>query len=215
MPLPIYETADAVPVEFRELYHEIEGKWQPNLPDVTGAMTALATERQKAKDALKAQRVAEEKLADAERTQAAKDAQVPEEVLRGIREAEAAKTTAAERERDEAKAENRRLKLTDRVRTLALKHGVMADRIDDAMVLLDTRTDLGDEGGLVVKDAKGVATAESVDVFLGRTFKEEKPWLYAGSDSSGSGSTQSKPGAQPGASRANHTKTAQSVYGAL
>jgi shikimate 5-dehydrogenase len=49
----------------------------------------------------------------------------------------------------------------------------------------------GSDTNIVVKDKDGKATTEKIEDFLSKTFKKEKPWLYAGSGGSGSGATGS------------------------
>ena len=193
MPLPIYDTQDAVPDDVRDDYVEHEGKWQPK------AVVELAVEKRKRatllnekREAERLQKEAQDKLDAAERAAEAARKGISEDELQKIRDAEAAARRPIEEERDRLKAENRKLKLTDRVQSLALKHGVMPDRIEDAMLALERRTDLGDNDGIVVKDKDGNLTAETIDSFLSKTFKAEKPWLYAGSGASGSGADGSR-----------------------
>jgi hypothetical protein len=45
----------------------------------------------------------------------------------------------------------------------------------------------GSDTNIVVKDKDGKATTEKIEDFLSKTFKKEKPWLYAGSGARGSG----------------------------
>ena len=193
MPLPIYDTQDAVPDDVRDDYVEHEGKWQPK------AVVELAVEKRKRatllnekREAERLQKEAQDKLDAAERAAEAARKGISEDELQKIRDAEAAARRPIEEERDRLKAENRKLKLTDRVQSLALKHGVMPDRIEDAMLALECRTDLGDNDGIVVKDKDGNLTAETIGSFLSKTFKAEKPWLYAGSGASGSGADGSR-----------------------
>lgn len=192
MPWPIYDTHEDIPEAFRGEYEERDEngvkKWHPKLPDVTGAQTALQRERERAEKEEQARKKAERDLVELRRQQAAKDGNISDEQLQKLRDEDAKARKPIEEENERLKAENRKLKLTDRVRTTALTKGVLPDRIEDAMLLLESRTDLTSDGNdIVVKDKTGNITTEKLEVFLEKTFKQEKPWLYKGSGASGSG----------------------------
>lgn len=191
MALKLYDDKTQIPQDQQATAVELkDGKWAVDEPSADlgdAGRQAIAAEREKAANEEKARKKAEKELADLKREAAARASGVTEEQLQKIRTDEAAARAPIEAELATTKAENRKLKLTDRVKALALKHGIMTDRIDDAMVLLDSRTDLGDAGGIIVKGKDGVATAETVDDFLSKTFKTEKPWLYVGPGGSGAG----------------------------
>lgn len=195
MPFPVYDSQDAIPEPFRAEYEERDGKWHAKVPDVSGAQSALEKERQKARDEEKARKAAEKERDELKRARDAQEKGITEEQLQKLRDEEAKARKPIEEERDRLAAENRKLKLTDRARALALKSGVMPDRIDKAMKDLEGRLDLA-EGGetIVVKDAKGVITTESIEDFLTKTYKAEAPFFYAGSGASGSGSDGSSGG---------------------
>jgi hypothetical protein len=76
------------------------------------------------------------------------------------------------------------------VQALFLKYEGMADRVEDAMDRAREahRSDHG-WNGIVVKDKDGNITAETIDDFLKKTFRAEKPWLYKGTGASGSGAS--------------------------
>lgn len=199
MPLPVFDTQDAVPEAFRPEYEEREGKWHPKVPDVTKLNSALESERTARAEAEKAQKKAEKEAAELKRSAEARSKGITEEELQKIRDAEAAARKPIEDELASTKAENRKLKLTDRVKAKALESGVMPDRIEKAMRDLNSRVDLTEDGNsIVVKDASGKVTAETIDDFLSKTYKTEAPFFYAGSGSSGSGSEGSQGGAGQG-----------------
>lgn len=192
MPLPTFKTAEEIPESFRAEYVQVGEDWVPK------AESDLATERRKRaellnekKEADRLRKEAEEKLAESERSAEARARGISEEALEEIRQKERAGRKPIEDERDRLAAENRQLKLTDRVKALALAAGVMPDRIKQAMKILDGRTDLGDKDGIVVKNEDGSVSSETIDDFLGTTFKAESPWFYAGTGSSGSGAAGS------------------------
>ena len=200
MPLKFYATQAEVPEETRESSIALaDGRFavlEEPAPAELGAdgKAALEAERTARRAAEKAKRDAEAERDRLKREHDARARGVTEEELQRIRDDEALARKPIEEERDRLAQENRRLKHTDRVRALALKHGVMADRIDDAMLSLEGRTDLDENGGIVVKGKDGKATAESIDDFLLKTFKAEKPWYYKGTGASGSGSAGSDGG---------------------
>jgi hypothetical protein len=185
MPFPIYDTQDEVPEAFRAEYEEREGKWHPKVPDVTNLKTALQSERDRATREEAARKAAETERDTLRRKGSAKEKGVTEEQLAALRADDERKRKAdlepLQRENQELKKENRKLKLTDRVQKLALDAGVMPDRIEDAMELLDKRVDLTEDGEtIVVKNKKGEITTEKIETFLETTFRAEKGWLYGG-----------------------------------
>ena len=191
MPLPVYDTQDAVPQDQREDYVEHEGKWQPKV------VVDLATEKRKRaqlldekKESERLRRETEQRLADAERAAEARAKGISEEELQKIRDDEAKARKPIVDENEALKAENRKLKLTDRLQALFLANGGMKDRIEDAMLVIERRSDLGDAGGFVFKDKDGNVTADDAEAFF-RKLKVEKSWLFEGSGASGSGATGS------------------------
>ncbi|WP_353268013.1 hypothetical protein [Gemmatimonas sp.] len=192
MPLPTFATEADIPEAFRPEYVQgADGQWRCKADD------EIEVERKKRQDLLnekkdeeRKRKEAEQKLADAQRIAEAKAKGVSEEELQRIRADLAAQYTPVEQENSTLKSELRKLKLTDRVRALALKAGVMADRIDDAMLVIEPRTDLGDVDGLVFKNEKGEVTAQSADQFFA-DLKNAKPYFFAFEGGSGSGSSGS------------------------
>lgn len=190
MPLPVYDTQDAVPEELREEYAEHEGKWRAKVEiELAVEKKKKATLLNEKKEAERLRAEAEAKRDELQRAADAKAGGITEEQLQKIRDDEAKARKPIEEERDRLAAENRKLKLTDRVKAAALAAGVMPDRIDDAMLVLERRTDLTADGdSIVVKDTKGdIVAGVQLPEFLEKTFKAEKPWLYGGSGASGSG----------------------------
>jgi hypothetical protein len=83
-----------------------------------------------------------------------------------------------------------------------LDEGGHAGPIEDAMLSLDKRTGLTEDGDTItVLDKDGKAHHGEDRRFPEVDFKKEKPWLYAGSGASGSGAT----GSQPATNRAGPT----------
>lgn len=86
------------------------------------------------------------------------------------------------------------------VRDLALKHGVLPERLEDFIVLLRAgkRFDLDADGNLIYRDKHGDETATKPERAFEYWLKDEKPWYFAASQNGGSGS---KPGAKGGGSK--------------
>jgi hypothetical protein len=189
MPLPVYDNETDIPEADRSDFAQSkDGKFRHKVE----VDLEIAAEKQRVllnekKDEERKRKEAEQKLADAQRTAEALAKGVPEAELQRIRDDEARARQPIEQERDQVKAELRKLKLTDRVKALALKAGVMADRIDDAMLVIEPRTDLGDADGIVFKNEKGEVTAQSAEQFFA-DLKKAKPYYFAFDGGSGSGS---------------------------
>lgn len=204
MPFAIYDAQDAVPDDLRDVYEEKEGKWHAKVPDVTALTSGIEKERQRAEAEEKARKKAERDLADLRRKETAVQHGISDEQLQKLRDEDEAKRKPIEEERDRLRAENRKLKLTDRVQKMALDAGVMPERIEDAMMSLERRTELTDGDNIIVNDKAGHATTEKIEDFLAKTFKAEKPWLYQGS---GGGSGGSGAGGSGGGSGSGEGKT--------
>lgn len=215
MTLPIFDTEGDVPELFRPAYEERGGKWHPKvaaeLELERGKRTTLLDEKKKEEDRRKA---AEDAAAEAKRLLDAKNAGVPEAELQRLRDEDAAKRAAEltplSAELAAVKAENRKLKLTDKVRSFAIGAGVMGDRIDDAMLFLDARADLGDKDGIVWKDKEGNVTTQTADQFFA-AFKIEKPYLFEFEGGSGSGTGPSRKTATPPARTTDTKETKRHV----
>jgi len=90
----------------------------------------------------------------------------------------------------ELAAENRRLKLDDRVKGLMAKSGARADRIDALFRLTDGEWDLTEDGVPMLKTRPGTP----VEKFVAEDLKAQYPEFYEGSGSSGGGATRSHAG---------------------
>lgn len=192
--LKTFDTLDAIPEAQRaSAIERKDGKFLLEEVDPN----AISTVAQTTIDKLRKEKKEEKERADAAQTaldeaKAAADAAgkgVTREALDEINKNAENKFKPVVDENATLKAENRKLKLTDRVRALALDAGIMPGwRIDKAMKDLADRIELSEDGdGFVIKDAKGKVTAETVDAFLKTTYKTEAPGFYAGPGGSGSG----------------------------
>lgn len=194
MPIKLYDSLDEIPETLREAAVETkDGKFAAEERDEINVVKGtLDKERKRASDAEKALRDAE---AERDRLRTEREARsrgaTEEEIERRRKEIDDAVKPHRERA-DSAEAKLRKVLHVDRVRAMALTAGILPDRIEDAMLILERRTDLtDDEKGLVVKDKDGNVSATRVEDFLEREFKAEKPWLYAATGTTGSGARQS------------------------
>jgi len=123
------------------------------------------------------------------------------EKIKGTAETDVEKV-AAEKDREITglKKQLRESSIWSPVKDLAIKHGVIGDRLEAVMTLLraQDRFDQDDDGKLVFKDKYGDPTAikptRAFEVYL----KEEYPWAFAASAAAGSGA---KNGTKAGAGR--------------
>lgn len=220
MPIKTYDSQEAVPEAHRASAIETkDGKFIVDEPDPTlGEKGERALEAAKAaqREEEKRRKAAEKERDDLKRAAEAREKGISEEALAEIRRKEEAARKPIEDERDQLAAENRKLKLTDRVQALFLKYEGMPDRVEDAMDQLAKRTDLGDAGGIVYKDKAGTITADSEEAFF-KKFKTEKPWLFKGTGASGSGASGSSGSADdvPSASEATKEAKRREVAGAF
>lgn len=212
MPIKLYASLDEVPEALRDAAIETkDGKFAAEERDEIGVLkTTLEKERKRADDAEKAQRTKDTEL---QRLKDERDArargQTEDEIGKRRAEIEAA-TKPIEEQLTQANAKLRKVLHVDRVRVLALDAGILPDRIEDAMYILERRTDLtSDEKGLVVKDKDGNVLATPVEKFLEREFKAEKPWLYGALGTNGSGGRPSNAPAPTNADRAARNAEAQ------
>jgi hypothetical protein len=193
MATKLYPTQAEVPEAIRATAIETkEGKWAVEETDPAlgeAGAKALKTER----DARKAEKdradAAERERDELKRTADAAEKGITKEALDKIRSDEAAARKPLEDQIAALKATNRKLSLTDRLTAKLLAAGVMKDRVAKALKDIEgSRVDLTDDGAdFVVKDAKGNVTSETLDDFLGKTYKAESPFFYEGTNASGSG----------------------------
>lgn len=189
MPLPVFDTQDAVPDDQREDYVEHEGKWHPKV------VVDLATETKK-----RAQLLSEKKEADRLRKEAererdelkqvaeARSQGVTDEQLKKIEAAVEAKIKPKDDKIAELESRLRKITFEDKGKALLLAAGVMPDRIKSAWKDAKDYLDLTEEGdGFIVKDENGNLTGEKVEDFVKKTFKASHSFYYAGSQASGSG----------------------------
>jgi hypothetical protein len=192
MPLKVYDTEDAIPQDEREDYAEDGGKWRHKVEIEAAAekrkRAQLLTEKRKRSGCARKQ---ETRLAEAERAPRRRGGRQRDGSRRSA-DAEAAARKPIEDENATLKAENRKLKLTDRVQgALPRQRAGCRTGSEQAMKASTERTDLGDKDGIVLKDEDGNVTTDDDRGLSSRRHKKEKPWFYAGSGASGSGASGS------------------------
>jgi len=123
------------------------------------------------------------------------------EKVKGSAETDVEKLAAEkDREISDLRRQLRESSIWSPVKDLAVKHGVMPDRLDAVMTLLraQDRFDQSNEGKLVYKDKYGDETAIKPERAFEVYLKEEFPWAFAASTAAGSGA---KNGTKAGAGR--------------
>lgn len=200
MPLKTYDNKDSVPKEHQEKALETkDGKWVVEEPVDTEALKAegkraLDAERTRADNEEKERKRIAKELDDLKRAQQARESGVSEDALKKIKEDEEKARKPILDENEQLKAENKRLKLNEGVKSLWLKNGGYEAREEDAMDALLKRAELGDKGNIVLQKKDGtkivVTKPEDATMFF-EEFKKEKGWYFRGSDSNGSGSDAS------------------------
>lgn len=190
MPLPVYDSEDAIPEEQRDAFVEHEGKWRAK------AEVELAAEKPKRGKLLsekkEAERLRDEALAaaDAARQELeARSAGKSAEEIRRIQDDAAAKKKASEEEVARANARAERAELNLQVRMEASGAGLYTKdtRSEDLIEYVVSKRVRLEKGVLVVLDKDGHETTDTLQTLLRETLKKEKSWFYAGSGNSGSG----------------------------
>jgi len=88
----------------------------------------------------------------------------------------------------EAQSTIKSMKVGGKVKSVALGAGVDPEYIDDVMSLTKGNFALDDTGSVVVVDADGVPTGQSIEKYFTTDYKKLKPRFYNSSGKSGSGS---------------------------
>lgn len=201
MPLPVFDTKDAIPEAFRGEYVEREGKWHPNVEDVAGIK---ASQRR----ALDEKKALEESLNKALGGRKLEDVQAIIEAQEKAADEAARKkgdfdTILSKREkaiRDElepqvvegkaAVAKLAALEFRSQVGDVAIEADINPKKLNAVLKLVDgdhiKRTK---DGKFVVVDEDGDPTGETLDKFFTGTFKKLYPEFYLSTGSSGGGST--------------------------
>lgn len=180
------EKLEDVEEEIREAYMESEGKFRfdPDKYHELKAKSLIA----KNKELIGKQKTLSEQVKSLEKVKTSAETDVDK--------------IAAEKDRQiaELRGELRESKIWTPVQQLAVKHGVLPDRLDHVVTLLraQDRFDQDDEGKLVFKDRYGDVTAIKPERAFEVYLKEEMPWAFAASQTGGSGA---KLGAKPAGAR--------------
>ena len=185
MPLPTFETMDAVPEPFRDLYEVVDGK--PTPKDETAPLkSALEKERTTASEARRQLKALEARAAELETASKAQKAGITDEQLAQIKADALKEIDPVKAERDALKAELRSMKLDTAVKGVMATHGVRAERLDVLWKVVADRFDLTEEGKPILKSSP---TAELPKVMA--DLKVEYPEFFAAPIASGSGALPS------------------------
>lgn len=186
MAFPKFKTAAEVPEAFRAAYHEVAGEWIALEDDGLGAKgkAALERERENAEKAERRAKAAEDKARAAEETAAALKAGLTDEDAKRFRE-DTTKAIRAEfqAQLDTLSSENLSMKLDHKVKAMALKAGVLPERLDDFWALNGAAFQLDSKGEPEVRDGKGKAVPE----YITGDLKKARPYLYGGTKADGGG----------------------------
>lgn len=96
-------------------------------------------------------------------------------------------TKTSEERVAELETELRHYKLVTPMREMALKAGILPDRVELALLALEKRFVLGEDGEIVTLDERGNATEITPQKFLNEIYVHQAPFLYAASKAAGSG----------------------------
>jgi hypothetical protein len=199
----VVDDISTVDEALRGLYEEKDGKHVLSLdefdthPSVSGLKSAFGKTKQEINDlknqykdvdparysALVAQ---ERELLDRA------EANTPEKIRARVAEEWQARMNVVETERNGYRDKFHNVALTDRVKTAALAAGVIPADVDDVVQLTRKQFEL-DETSLkvIVRDADGSPTGETLEQFFRESFKTKKPKFYVASVGTGGGATGS------------------------
>lgn len=200
MPLPVFETLEEVPEQFRDLYEEKDGKVLPKASDLDPdgltekGRAAIKAEREAAANAEKARKAAEARANELSSQLAAKSAGITDAALKELREkvrhdlqAEVAEELAAKQAEIEALAavrdENRILKLDTKVKKMLLDAEVRHERVDALFTLTRTDYDLTEDGKPKLVNHPGM----TIDQYAKTELKKRFPEFFKGSQAAGGG----------------------------
>src|SRR5262249_46914478 len=103
-------------------------------------------------------------------------------------------TKTSEERIADLETELKHFKLTTPLREMALKAGIFPERVDMALLELEKRFALNDDGEIVTLDERGNATDIKPQKFLSDLYVHQRPWLYAASSGGGSGAQNHRSG---------------------
>lgn len=182
MPVETFDTLDAVPEEMRDAAIETKaGKFiVARDPDTSGLTSALEKERKARRDAEKVAKERDARLAELELEAKGTAAGLTSEKLKEIRAQVAAEFEPYKSKAEALAAENRALKLNDRVKAMLAKADFVD--VDAAWKLFGDEFDLTDDGQPIVKAEPGKAIDKHI-----ADLAAAKPYLVKGTQASGGG----------------------------
>ena len=204
------ESLDDVPEYARPGYKQVGEKWvNEDIEDVEGLRKTMRSERETRKTlerevvelrpfkelGLSAREIADQKAEIARLREAGgSQADVEKLIEKRLKQVRDEELGPVAKERDLLRAENRDLKLTDKIRAAFLEAGGRKEDVDLAVLDTARRFDLNDKGKIVVLDDDGDSTGETPKEWFEKRYKTARPNLFNGSGASGGGASSGGPG---------------------
>jgi hypothetical protein len=185
MPLPTFETLDAIPEPFRDMYEVVDGKPVPK-DDTAPLKTALEKERKAAQDAAARAKALEQRAAELETQNKAKQAGITDEQLAAIKADALKEIDPIKAERDALASELRAMKLDTKVKSVMAAQGVRADRLDVMWKVIADRFDLNADGTPILRASPTTDLSKAM-----LDLKAELPEFFAPPSASGGGAQPS------------------------
>jgi hypothetical protein len=181
MPLPTFATREEIPDAFRDEYIEKDGKWVPNVEDVSGLKSALERQKEEA-------RIAKARAKELEELTKQKASGLTDEEIAARRKEIEEATAPYKQQVEQMQKQMRGLQLDSRIKTMLGEAGFDAKRIDATFRLIADRFDLNDSGSPILKDKP---TADLVSYLRDEVGAKEFPeWVLskqkASTDAAGS-----------------------------
>lgn len=200
MALPTFKTKDLIPKGFEDEYEEQDGEWRP-LDHTAKLSKALKEEREAREAAEGVARKAAKEAADAAAKAQAVAAGMTDEKLKALY-ASVEENIRKEyepkiKEADGLRAENRKLKLTDVVKSQFRTAGALPTKLDDFWKLHGDEFDLTSDGKVMVKAEPGKDIAKHVTGIV----KSRPEWVQgtkAAGGGAGGATTQGNGGGSGG-----------------
>lgn len=197
MPLPIFDSADAIPEPFRDAYEERDGRWHPvadAAPAADGLKATLDKLRERLDATEKQLRAADRRAQEAERAARetvtaakAKAAGLTDDQIAEFKRQAAEEYQPKLAELDALRAEVRALKLDSTVKAKLAPHVL---DVDVMWKLIGDEFDLTADGTPVLK---ANPTAD-IDKYVTTDLRQRYDYLYRGTQAAGGGAVGSRAG---------------------
>ena len=186
--LEILENLDNVAEADKAKFKEVDGKFQREveIPDVSTLESTLKKERdarkemEKKVDALSGVDLDKYKDFIKKEEDGLSDKQKSDNALKKLNERIEKMETDHKSDLAGRDAKLQKFHLDEKSRKAAIAGGVLADDLDDVMIITAGQRKLDDDGNIIMVDADGDPTARSLEDFFAKDFKESKPKYYEG-----------------------------------